>query len=466
MTLDDQLPDLLRAEADAYEPGDGNPGIERRVRARRRNRTIRRVATPLVAVGVALAVAVPLLAVPAAHRATSVTDPVTDPTTTSTSTVAPPVTVPVPTTTIPAPTTSAPTVSVPTTFPVTTTLSPVTTTTNPPPPPPPTWKTVGNLGGRVLQAGPQLQPWSCTSDGFCLVVGFTQISTTSPTGVEVWTTADPTGSGPWEATPLPARADTATCASRSLCIAANAEIMASTSPATGPWIPVDTNDGGGYFGLSCPSVDLCLALDRNGEVVTSRTPAVAGSWTAVTLPLGGRDFTGDSGVFSASCANSHFCVIGASKGEVLVSTDPTGTAAAWTVDVAVTDPRTESPVSNLVDYYDQILGVSCPSVSFCAAVDAGGTVLTATSATQGLWTSEVVAAGAPLQFENYISCASANRCTVDTGGHLFDSLGPGFGVSGWTEVEANAFDFVPVCPTPQLCLALAPSNATWAGSAG
>jgi hypothetical protein len=96
MTTEDRLIELLRSDAEQYGPGDGREAITRRVRARRRARTTRRIGFAVVAVGVAAAVAILLLSPSSSRRVTTVNmpPPVTRTTQETTSTVVPGMPVP------------------------------------------------------------------------------------------------------------------------------------------------------------------------------------------------------------------------------------------------------------------------------------------------------------------------------------------------------------------------------------
>src|SRR5207342_832113 len=100
------------------------------------------------------------------------------------------------------------------------------------------------------------------------------------------------------------------------------------------------------LGVSCPSTSLCVAVDDEGNVVTSTSPTGgAGAWT-VTGVDGSNEFVG------VSCPSTSLCVAADFDGNIVTSTDPTGGASKWTVtavDFVVTNE------SNLPS------ALSCPS---------------------------------------------------------------------------------------------------------
>lgn len=107
MSSEDRLSQLLKAEAEvSFSPaGHGMSGIERRVRARRRARTMRRIGAPVVVAAAAAAIAVSVFAGGSLRKRIE-TVPATTPTTAAVSSTLVPTTTLAPTTTTVAPTTS------------------------------------------------------------------------------------------------------------------------------------------------------------------------------------------------------------------------------------------------------------------------------------------------------------------------------------------------------------------------
>ncbi len=146
-----------------------------------------------------------------------------------------------------------------------------------------------------------------------------------------------------------------------------------------------------------------------------------------------------------SCPSTSFCAAVDNSGNVLTSTNPTGGASAWTK-------------SNVDAGGGPGKGVFCLSASFCVVVD-GGDVVTSTNPTGGsaAWT---VATIAP-QNENIalagIACASASLCVAgDSRGNLVASTNPTGGASQWHNVarggEASYARSI-ACPSASLCVA-------------
>lgn len=151
--------------------------------------------------------------------------------------------------------------------------------------------------------------------------------------------------------------------------------------------------------LSCPNSTLCVALDGNGNILTSGNPASpTDSWHITPLPLYGDD--------GLQCPTTTFCAgLAASdaNGEeaLVTSTDPTGGPGAWQV---VTAPANAS-----------LLNISCPSADFCAGVD-GYDILTSTDPAGGAgsWQTARYTSDDNPAFDP-ITCASASLCLIPNG---------------------------------------------------
>jgi PASTA domain-containing protein/List-Bact-rpt repeat protein len=190
--------------------------------------------------------------------------------------------------------------------------------------------------------------------------------------------------------------------------------------------------------VACPSLDLCLVVDRAGNVFSSGDARTGQpTWSKVNV-----DGTND--LSAISCPSASFCAAVDGAGNVLTSTDPGGGAAAWTAIPADTAPLT---------------GVSCVSASFCAAVDQNGYVLTSTDPTNPLGWSNIVHADGTHAL-NGVSCASTALCVaVDNAGNILTSTAPTSGTWQSAYVEVFSNDILSVeCPSASLCLAGAPDE--------
>jgi hypothetical protein len=211
---------------------------------------------------------------------------------------------------------------------------------------------------------------SCPSTSLCVAVdGATGdvVTSTNPTG----------GAGAWSA---PVTIDpkilgmSVSCPSTSLCVAVDSQgdVVTSTNPTGGAsaWsAPVNVDTNGYLADISCPSASLCVAVDDSGDVVTSTNPTGgASAWSAPANIDPVNPLTGTLFFYSVSCPSSSLCVAVDSQGDVVTSTNPTGGSGAWSAPAQIDAPATLKG------------GASCPSTSLCVAFDTGGNVLTATGA--------------------------------------------------------------------------------------
>jgi hypothetical protein len=201
--------------------------------------------------------------------------------------------------------------------------------------------------------------------------------------------------------------------------------------------PIDV--GGSLTAVSCPSRELCVAVDKSGRAVVSIDPAAASPlWTGASIDFG-------TAIASVSCASPSLCVAVDAAGHALTSAHPSGGASAWT--------RTTIDESASHELR-ALTGVSCPTSSLCVAVDAAGNALVTTTPTTGGWKALDIAGSAAL---HGVSCASASLCVaVDGAGEAIASSQPTTGASAW---RARAIDAALTleavsCASSGLCVAV------------
>lgn len=165
---------------------------------------------------------------------------------------------------------------------------------------------------------------SCSSPSLCVAVGqFGEIlvSTDPAGGPSAWRDAgEPGGPGHLQAV---------TCVP-GLCIAGNAggNLLANTDPASAPSAWSERNGGGTVpiTGISCISASQCVAVDNNGNAIVSNNPTGARSDWELTNVLEYRQTTvlenPGNGMFGISCPSLALCVIAAAEGQIATSTDP------------------------------------------------------------------------------------------------------------------------------------------------
>ncbi|HTW07904.1 MAG TPA: hypothetical protein VME46_10355 [Acidimicrobiales bacterium] len=291
-------------------------------------------------------------------------------------------------------------------------------------------------------------------------------------GITTWSTPVHVDTGPIAPTPS---VDAISCPSTGLCVAVDhdGDVVTSTDPTGGAsawtatyidsttfptdgasaWTTTHIDGTNAFSAISCPSTGLCVAVDQDGDVVTSTDPTGgASAWTTTHV---------DDNTFSAiSCPSTGLCVTADHSGDVVTSTDPTGGASGWKVAFAY------SAVAG------SLQSISCPSTNLCVAVDdADGRVVTSTDPTGAAASWKVTQAD--LNGLSDISCPSTTLCaSTDNDGNVVTSTDPAGGASSWKTTslddgdgEANCYDdegspdflclgLIGVkCPSTALCLA-------------
>jgi hypothetical protein len=220
-----------------------------------------------------------------------------------------------------------------------------------------------------------LEAVSCPTSSFCLAVSGGAKSHANPrTSGKVLFSHDPTGgAAAWHVIQLDPEYDLRglSCATPSLCLAVGRDglMLVSTDPDGGPsaWRPLGAPGGPGHLqGVDCVS-GLCAAGNTGGNILTNPDPASGGAW----LERSGGASVGITGI---SCPAANRCLAVDNNGDVITSTEPTGGAGAWQIENVlpyVPKPGYEPTLNGM-------FAVSCPSVGFCAIAAADGTVLTNT----------------------------------------------------------------------------------------
>jgi WD40-like Beta Propeller Repeat len=189
--------------------------------------------------------------------------------------------------------------------------------------------------------------------------------------------------------------------------------------------------------VSCASTSVCLTSDQFGDLTSSANPTV-GPWTPSRLPW----------LYDIACPSSAMCVGTSANGPIYTSTNPAGGASSWNA--------TQIPgAPNFVQ-------VSCPTTSFCVALQAGYYAFS-TDPTGGAasWSRQ------PLADDNFdgISCPSSSECLVtDQLGNVFSTTDPTGGPGAWTarHVVPDEHGLGDIsCPSTSLCV----SNVLTAGTA-
>ena len=177
-----------------------------------------------------------------------------------------------------------------------------------------------------LPQGFDLRGVSCPSVALCVAVGNegNVIASTNPTG----------GPAAWSLVGAPLGPQTMngiSCPSRTLCVTGSAGgVAVSTNPAAGAWRVVSAGTGLPIKSFSCPTTSACAAIDNNADVLTSTDPTRGpGAWSFKNvLPFGSGFSEGPpgpgqgNGTFGISCPTLSLCVAVGQDSQVLTSTNP------------------------------------------------------------------------------------------------------------------------------------------------
>ncbi len=234
------------------------------------------------------------------------------------------------------------------------------------------------------------------------------------------------------------------CASESLCVAVDRQgnVLSTPNPtALHPtWSVVAKDEGKPLDAVSCVQGGPCIAVDDRGDVLVGGGSG-ASAWSPPAPIGGGNPLTG------VSCASASLCVAVDEEGDVLTSPVP-GTGG-W------------SPTS--VDAGHRLTGVSCSSQALCVAVDDAGNVLSSSNSAGGsaAWHSQKISA---VQLVG-ISCSASGSClTVDSTGDALASSDPSTVSATWSEtpIDDEALGAVS-CASSGLCVATDARGQAFAG---
>jgi hypothetical protein len=229
--------------------------------------------------------------------------------------------------------------------------------------------------------------------------------------------------------------------------------------------PQPLGDGTKYrlvlYAASCPSDSLCLAVGPFDTIASSSAPtAGADRWHVVNprydepkqscLEEDQAEGFCDSPrgtIRAVSCATEGLCVAVGYEGSVFTSTDPSGSAQAW----SVSDLNEGAGAAHLT-------GVSCPSPSLCVAVSGGyggaaGRVFTSTDPASGTWQTTQLGGSPDLRG---VSCSTPSLCVaVAEEGRVFVSRDPSGGAPAWRPVGSGTPRdlFAVSCVAATLCAA-------------
>jgi hypothetical protein len=301
------------------------------------------------------------------------------------------------------------------------------------------WQLQTQLAGERYRPHLPILGIACRSDSFCVAVSELGkiVSSTNPTGgASAWHQATPTGEANTDChqhwnPPCVAPSDrtirAVSCPSVQLCVAVTGEgyVYSSTNPtgAADAWQVADV-DGSErdthLLDVSCPTTSLCVAVSgerhTSGKVLTSTNPTGgASAWKETQLDES-LDLRG------VSCGTPTLCVAVARYGRLLASTNPTGGDGAWTELGTPGGPG-------------DLQGISCAASVLCVAGNAGGNLLTSTNPTGGASTWQEVSGDAHVQITD-VDCLPSKQCVaVTNNGDVITSTDPTVGNGSWSRVN-------------------------------
>ncbi len=262
---------------------------------------------------------------------------------------------------------------------------------------------------RIDGTGTNIQSVSCASATFCAagdwggdVLTFNGKTWSRPQLVDPTNTAETTGGG----------IGSMACPTSTFCVGLDWE-GGSVTYNGHSWKRDTTFDPDGAEGLmevSCTSASFCMAVDGGNDLIWNGS-----TWTSPN-PI---DVTGD-GIEDVSCGSTTSCMVVDWDGNALHWNGTSWPATA----VSCPDTTTNSAgnCTTTGSYADARTGVldsvSCPTASFCAAVDGNGNALTAGPAGFGLARSRPQNIDPIAGILSSVSCTSATFCVaVDTNGY-------------------------------------------------
>ena len=207
---------------------------------------------------------------------------------------------------------------------------------------------------------------------------------------------------------------------------------AAATPSLGWSAPTAFDPDNTPSGISCANESLCVAVDRQGNVISTPNPTASHpSWNIVAKDEG-------KPLDAVSCAQGGPCVAVDDRGDALV--DSGSGASSWSPPAPI---GVGSPLA----------GVSCASASLCVAVDEAGDVLTSSSPGTGEWSTASVDVGHRL---TSVSCSSQTLCVaVDNAGNVLSSTNPAGGNETWHSQRISAAQLLGIsCSASGLCLAV------------
>lgn len=223
-----------------------------------------------------------------------------------------------------------------------------------------------------------LQGVSCPSPALCVAVSSRSLG---PQGIDAGASLVSI-TNPLAASPSRVRVqvdqsldlEAVSCPTVDLCVAVGRQgrALVSTNPAAPvpTWREIGTPAPGDLYSVACPAEALCLAGNARGNILSSTDAGTAApSWrtanTGPSVPVSG-----------ISCPTTARCLAVTNNGDVAVSREPTGSADAW----SATNLMPHRAIGDQGQPFNAFFAASCPGVSLCAAVGSRGLIFTSRNA--------------------------------------------------------------------------------------
>jgi hypothetical protein len=108
---------------------------------------------------------------------------------------------------------------------------------------------------------------------------------------------------------------------------AGGNLLTSTNPgAASSWQEADSGVSVQVTSVTCVPSRQCIAVDNNGDVITSTDPTAGGPWSLTKLiPFvqTANELDGPlNALFGTSCASGSFCALVGADGQIFTSTNP------------------------------------------------------------------------------------------------------------------------------------------------
>lgn len=282
----------------------------------------------------------------------------------------------------------------------------------------------------------------CPTAGLCVAVdaGGNVITTTNPTGPAAgWASADVFG----------ASLDAVSCSSASFCIAAGQEgnLLASTNPTGGAaaWTATKVPGVGDLEAVDC-TVGACAALDSESRILLSGNPTGGpGAWAVAEFTSGSISLT------AIDCPDSGLCVaVGHGRRNM-----GGGLFVQENLVVTIADPggAGRSFKNSFIGFRSFIEAISCPTATFCLAVDRDGYAWSSTAPAGGeaAWQEVFVDSSGNLAD---VSCPTSSFCVaLDESSRALTSTNPAGEATDWGVAPVPSGILGLSCPSTSLCLA-------------